>query len=267
MIVIETPLKFVGFVCVFFYFFSLFIFFFRKYFFAHDENKVRDEWMQSLISNSSTMDFLSFEDPKEREAREAERIKQVKRAAAQAALQANAVNFVDDKLDHYLDIMERGSVLVKFPYLGRGSGTPKARFFQLSSDTSLVKWGTSKDHLNRQISINEIKKVVSGPNSNTFKKHYKNQYLGKWRAFSLLIHIFEDEGNKRTLDLLAMSDEEAEAWSIGIESIINSGFDTKAAIERWKWKKLRMSTEEKAFMRGISFGEAVSESIHSSLSG
>eukprot|EP01027_Heterolobosea_sp_BB2_P016846 GEZU01023922.1.p1 GENE.GEZU01023922.1~~GEZU01023922.1.p1 ORF type:complete len:515 (-),score=58.64 GEZU01023922.1:59-1603(-) len=199
------------------------------------------------------------------------------------------------RLQDYLSIMTRGSVAVKFPYLGGGSGKPRARFFQLSKDLSHLYWGTDiSDVGSRKLEIAKIRSVVIGHRTKTFKC-YGKRIKQTWRSISLVVAANENsragrrssgkyanDGRKanknRTIDLLLFSDEEALAWYVGLSFLLegNKGVEENSdhslslsldqrlqkSISDWRWNRLRLQIAEKADRKGVTVGKLVCKQVH-----
>lgn len=134
----------------------------------------------------------------------------------------------------------------KAPYLAQCSGKIKSRFFQLSRDKSMIRWGCTsvvfssmnmsekKDHtisekvLDRHLMISNIEKIIYGPRSLTWQK-YLNDIKGSWRCLSIVVRVVSNQKTKeahkdvrkRTIDLLFSNENETLGWFLGLNYLLS----------------------------------------------
>lgn len=106
-----------------------------------------------------------------------------------------------------------GSNLLKHSY----DGYPHIRHFQLSDDFKRILWYTKSKQLSEsQISIEHIKKIEYGQESDVFRKYP----LPMLSEYSFSVYYFCNKMNiTRTLDLTCKDQREFDLWIIGIKAL------------------------------------------------
>ncbi|XP_074013030.1 1-phosphatidylinositol 4,5-bisphosphate phosphodiesterase delta-1 isoform X1 [Numenius arquata] len=153
-----------------------------------------------------------------------------------AALNGTRLGLKDDK---DLKFLLKGSQLLKV----KSGSWRKERFYKLQEDCKTI-WQESKKMLrspeSQIFSIEDIRDVRSGHKTEGMEKYAKD--VPEYRCFSI---IFKDQ--RKTLDLIASSEDDANHWISGLGKIIahSNSMNQKEKLQHWIHTCLRKADKNK----------------------
>ncbi|KAE9589092.1 hypothetical protein Lal_00000452 [Lupinus albus] len=127
---------------------------------------------------------------------------------------------VDGDNHQALVALKKGAQLFKY---GR-KGKPKSCTFRLSNDESSLIWISSSEE--RSLKLSSVSRIIPGQRTAVFQRYLwpEKDHL----SFSLIYN-----NGKRSLDLICKDKVEADAWIVGLKTLISSGQGGKPKIEGW----------------------------------
>ncbi|XP_041660092.1 1-phosphatidylinositol 4,5-bisphosphate phosphodiesterase delta-1-like isoform X2 [Cheilinus undulatus] len=157
-------------------------------------------------------------------------------AQSQKVVQMN-VDILGMESDRDLQFLLQGGDLLKV----RSQHWKKTRYFRLQEDCKTM-WHESKKTFRRKhtFSLDDISAVRLGRQSEGLRKNTEEQVEG--RCFSIMF-----KGRRKTLDLIASSEEEAKQWVNSLEKMLKSisNLTRQQKTEHWIYSCLRKADKDK----------------------
>ncbi|PKU36129.1 1-phosphatidylinositol -bisphosphate phosphodiesterase delta-1 [Limosa lapponica baueri] len=156
-----------------------------------------------------------------------------------SAIDFSGIGHTGLKDDKDLKFLLKGSQLLKV----KSGSWRKERFYKLQEDCKTI-WQESKKMLrspeSQIFSIEDIRDVRSGHKTEGMEKYAKD--VPEYRCFSI---IFKDQ--RKTLDLIASSEDDANHWISGLGKIIahSNSMNQKQKLQHWIHTCLRKADKNK----------------------
>ncbi|XP_010891524.2 1-phosphatidylinositol 4,5-bisphosphate phosphodiesterase eta-2a isoform X2 [Esox lucius] len=162
-------------------------------------------------------------------------------------LSANVINVVEKCMSS----MQTGSQMVKL----RGGSKGLVRYFFLDEHKSCIRWRPSRKNEKAKISIDSIREVCEGKQSEIFQRYSEGSFDPNC-CFSLYY------GERlESLDLVSSSGEEARTWITGLKYLVAGISDEDSLAKRQRtrdqWLKQTFTEADKNGDGSLSIGEVL----------
>uniref|UniRef100_A0A6Q2Y5D2 Phosphoinositide phospholipase C n=1 Tax=Esox lucius TaxID=8010 RepID=A0A6Q2Y5D2_ESOLU len=143
--------------------------------------------------------------------------------------------------------MQTGSQMVKL----RGGSKGLVRYFFLDEHKSCIRWRPSRKNEKAKISIDSIREVCEGKQSEIFQRYSEGSFDPNC-CFSLYY------GERlESLDLVSSSGEEARTWITGLKYLVAGISDEDSLAKRHTWLKQTFTEADKNGDGSLSIGEVL----------
>lgn len=149
-------------------------------------------------------------------------------------METDASNIIDTEQTNLLNSLKRRTTFIKYKPNGR---TYSRLYYLVLSEDAIHYYGSKRSSKYEACLIKDIDQIRSGFTTNVWKKCLNKRRISEDKAhlaFSILYH-----NNRRSIDLLAESEEIRSRWIQGIEYLINryrSHIRTHREItDQWIW--------------------------------